>query len=181
MPAHYSRFRSSRCRRVSQPSEFIIDCESQSDAADRVRRVGQCDRPQMCIDTMQNGIQQAWCTSERTFVETLPTQATNRVLESIVHGANQRGREAIEVILTTSQRQVFYAAFQISLAASDANGNILVPPTTCTSCSSLGFSRTPQGTAQFEVHVIMRKADDTADIHGFVWRTAGSRGLTTVI
>ena len=173
MPADYTHLRSSRCSRTRSPREFSIRCGSQRSAnrpTDFLSRDGRCRGLEMCIDMVQNGILTAWCAPETSFEESLEARPKNRVSESVVSGTNRSGGENVEVILTTTNRRdTLYHAHHIMLVPSDSNENLLGPPSVCTSCSSLSFLHTPVGTANMEIHVIMKSIRDTANINGYVW------------
>lgn len=155
--------------------DFYIVCGVTARRGGSIKEGGQCSRGELCIEQIRQGYSRAWCASKASLVEPLLARDINRPVVEIIGGPGPGPTQDFQVILTEpGELQKLYPAYQITLMPLDERRSILAQPVVCSSCSILTFPCTPIGTAGFEIHVIKRRAEDTAELHVFAWDAADS-------
>lgn len=173
-PLHYTHFKKSACISHLSPREYTIACGPDSLSPPRNWYPGMCGPLEVCVDDPTDNAL-GWrrgvyptsrCVSLTNFFKLDATEASS-VKQATFY--TQDG-QSLELILTESgSSNILVKADSISLAARDANDNVLDQPVECSSCGVLKFEHFPAGTAHLDANVKLPHDRDRASLRAIAW------------
>ncbi|KAF2239855.1 hypothetical protein EV356DRAFT_2034 [Viridothelium virens] len=170
----FDTFEGSMCFREASAREATIACSLRTAGWSfyQVHDEFTCSEGEICVDgAFERPKDTAWCVSEVSFIALATAAMVNYHQLPAVLNPNPQVGDAVEVILRTREdADVLFQTRDITITPINRDGHWLLPPASCSECSSLRLSDVPVRTANFAIDITLPNPSDEAVMVGFIWR-----------